>query len=532
MREKYLKQIKKINIEIDNILDKDDIDFEMLDIKEAQIDNLNNRILKLNKNKEDNKETFIEEDLNNDKIVTELLTNDNIKLWDDEKVIKYVEDQNYYYVAESKGGVIYRYNEDESEWQVMNIKPVQELFKATKIDVITYDSRKKEGEQEVIKKENIITEYIRRKVPYNGSTCKFNKYYGNALNIASKPKIKAIKGDVKPYLDLIDIMFNIEKNEVKDSYLDFIAHMFQKPYERPLVSWTLRGAMGSYKNYNIDLVGQILQGAVYETSNIDSLLTGQFNSHLEGKLLIIADEVLWGGDKKLEGSMKDFVTKKHIWIERKGFEKYKRDFVSRLIMTSNSDFTNSATLDERRSNVITINENLSKKYRKNNPNSEEAIIGERFEKWIKENKDHLSNIYYYFLNREIDYKNLVEIVRTKELKIQQKKHLGTIYEWLEDAIENDNFYNMNNSAYGYRKEEDSIKISLTNFKSSYNDFIKDNNIKYNLLNGLELVRKFEKMMEKFDIKTKTFALNNNSFKGYYLNGGFSNFKDMLESIFE
>lgn len=526
MIEKYNKQIEKLNKEIDNILNKEEIDFDMLDKKEAQVKQLNDRISK--NNTPITSETLSEE---MDIEVEETKIKDDVTLWDDEKVIKFVEDQNYYYVAETTNGVMYRLNDESNEWQAMNIKPVTEIFKKTRIDVLSYDNRKSEGNQEVIKKENIITEYIKRKVPYIGTVCKFDEYKGKGLNIAAKPIMKPIEGDVKPYLDLIDIMFNTEVKEVKNSYLDFIAHMFQKPHERPLVSWTLRGTMGSYKNYNIDLIGQILSGAVYETSNIDDLLTGKFNSHLDGKLLIIADEVLWGGDKKLEGSMKDFVTKKSIWVERKGFEKYKRDFVPRLFMTSNSDYTNSATLDERRSNVITINENLSKKYRKSNPKSDEAVIGKLFEEWVKGNKKHLENIYYYFMNRKIDYKNITEIVKTNELKVQQKKHLGPIYDWLEDSIENKCFYYMCDNTHGYHTNEEYIKISTVNFKLSYSNFIKDNEIRYNQLNGLELVKTFEKLFSEYNIKRKTISIKSEKLNGYYINGDFENFKELLESIF-
>jgi hypothetical protein len=522
MKKIYEKKVKELENEVLEILNSDDIDFDLLEKKELQMKTLQSRLESY-----DNKKTEIISEIKENK--EEEIEDTQYIFWSDEDVIDYVESKGYYYVAESKGGVIYTKKKDE--WVVMNIKPVQELFKKTTIDVKKFDNRKKNGEQETITKENIITEYVKRKTPYNGTVCEFNTYYGNALNIAPKIEIESKKGNIKPYLDLIDIMFKNEDEKVKESFLDFIADIFQNPNRRPLVSWTLRGDMGSYKNFIMKLIEDILNDAVYKTSNIGSLLNDGFNSYLEGKLLIVADEVLWGGDKKMEGSMKDFITKDVIWIERKGYERYKRNFVARLFMTSNSDFTNSATLDERRSNVLTINTNLSMKKRKDNPNSEESIVANNFEKWVKEDKNIKESLYYYFLNRKINDNNMIEIVRTNELKNQKKLYMGTFYNWIKESIDNENFVNIYDGDNEYKVSKNNIKISTRVLKQSYSNFIKENEIKYNILNGLELVKKFEEIFNKIDLKRKTISLNGKKFNGYNINYSFEELQEILEEIF-
>lgn len=137
--------------------------------------------------------------------------------------------------------------------------------------------------------------------------------------------------------------------------IGYLAHLFQRPWERPGVALVLRGTKGVGKNAFVDTIGHLL-GANYLLTSKQRYLTGQFNSHLQNLLMFTLDEAFWSGAKDIEGILKDLITGTHHVIERKGLEPYRVDNCLRLVILGNEDWLVPASDDERRYAVLDVGE--------------------------------------------------------------------------------------------------------------------------------------------------------------------------------
>jgi len=135
--------------------------------------------------------------------------------------------------------------------------------------------------------------------------------------------------------------------------LGFLAHLFQRPWEKPRVALVLRGLKGVGKNFFVEIIGYLLGRHFLLTSN-KRHLTGHFNSHFERCLLFCLDEAFWSGDKQAESTLKDLITGTDHFIERKGHEPYRVANKMRVIIIGNDDRLVPATPDERRYAVFDV----------------------------------------------------------------------------------------------------------------------------------------------------------------------------------
>lgn len=135
--------------------------------------------------------------------------------------------------------------------------------------------------------------------------------------------------------------------------LGYFAHLIQKPWEKPLVALVFRGQKGSGKNALIERIGDLL-GHHFLVASDPRYLTGNFNSHLENKLLLVLDEAFWSGDPKADAILKNLVTGKKHLIEYKGKEPYTVDNRTRVAILGNEDWLVPASEDERRYAVFDV----------------------------------------------------------------------------------------------------------------------------------------------------------------------------------
>ena len=67
-------------------------------------------------------------------------------------------------------------------------------------------------------------------------------------------------------------------------------------------------------------------------------LTGNFNGHFDGVILVVAEEAFWSGDKSAAGVLKDYISSDSITIERKGLDIVIRSNYMRFIFISNENW--------------------------------------------------------------------------------------------------------------------------------------------------------------------------------------------------
>ncbi|MGZ8364782.1 MAG: DUF5906 domain-containing protein [Nitrospira sp.] len=143
-------------------------------------------------------------------------------------------------------------------------------------------------------------------------------------------------------------------NETWYKYLvSWMAHMIQKPAELASVAVVLRGDPGVGKSFLPNHLG-VLLGYHYIHISSSKHLVGNFNAHLQDKLLVFSDEAIWSGDKQSQSTLKTLITERTRIIERKGFDAVSMPNYTRLIMASNDEQVIHAQGHERRYFVLTV----------------------------------------------------------------------------------------------------------------------------------------------------------------------------------
>lgn len=137
--------------------------------------------------------------------------------------------------------------------------------------------------------------------------------------------------------------------------LGWLAHMIQKPEEKPGVAIVARGRKGAGKDSLFTYVGGLFPNH-YITIGNQEQMTGKFNAHQEKCLLLHVQEGFWAGDKRQEGALKYLITSDDVMIEPKGINAFPIKSVLRLFMSSNERWVVPATEDERRFFVLNVSD--------------------------------------------------------------------------------------------------------------------------------------------------------------------------------
>ena len=130
--------------------------------------------------------------------------------------------------------------------------------------------------------------------------------------------------------------------------MDYFSHIIQKPHVKTGVLLALKSKQGAGKGIVLDYLAKIIGDAHYAQNSNANFLFGDFNGQLEGKILVNLDEAFWGGDKKLEGVVKNKITETRQTINKKYKENYMIDDYANYIITTNNDWFAGTTEDDRR----------------------------------------------------------------------------------------------------------------------------------------------------------------------------------------
>ena len=91
--------------------------------------------------------------------------------------------------------------------------------------------------------------------------------------------------------------------ELYEWLLDWMAHLFQFPQEKPGTAVVLTGGQGAGKS----IVGNVLKkllGRYHVVAEKSEHVVGRFNDHLEDCLRLQCEEAFWGGSKQAAGALK------------------------------------------------------------------------------------------------------------------------------------------------------------------------------------------------------------------------------------
>jgi len=133
----------------------------------------------------------------------------------------------------------------------------------------------------------------------------------------------------------------------------WMAHLVQRPFEKPGTAIVLRGTEGIGKGIFASALVKLC-GAHGLHVTQPKQLTGNFNSHMASKLLVFADEVTWGGRRLEEGVLKAMITEESVLLEPKGVDAFPARSFCRVVVSSNNDWVVPAGRTARRFLVLDV----------------------------------------------------------------------------------------------------------------------------------------------------------------------------------
>jgi len=140
----------------------------------------------------------------------------------------------------------------------------------------------------------------------------------------------------------------------------YLAHMIQKPWERPLTAIGIYSKQGAGKGAFVGAVGSLLGPHYNETLKMEDVV-GKFTGGIRGIILGFLDEASWGGDKSKAGELKRTITSTQDRIELKGKDSANVPSYKRLFFASNTPYYYHADPDDRRLLPLEPNEQIINK---------------------------------------------------------------------------------------------------------------------------------------------------------------------------
>ncbi len=132
-----------------------------------------------------------------------------------------------------------------------------------------------------------------------------------------------------------------------DYLIRYMAHMIQRPEEKPGVMLVLLGGQGSGKGVYFSLLKAIWPRTTLQVADIDQVI-GRFNASLERNFIVCMDEALFAGDRKSMDRLKSTVTEPTIQIEQKYQPSRVIESVHRFFAASNHEHFGNVERDDRR----------------------------------------------------------------------------------------------------------------------------------------------------------------------------------------
>lgn len=137
--------------------------------------------------------------------------------------------------------------------------------------------------------------------------------------------------------------------------MTWLACIFQKPDYKPPTALVLLGAQGTGKSIIFEHGIAKILGPYFDTSADREDVVGRFSGHLVGKLLWVAEESLFAGDKRAMNKLKSRISSATVDVEYKGLDKFSIPSFTRFVFTSNQIHALNLESDDRRFCVLPTN---------------------------------------------------------------------------------------------------------------------------------------------------------------------------------
>ena len=260
----------------------------------------------------------------------------------------------------------------------------------------------------------------------------------------------------QPILDHIKELWCKGNEEHYNYVLNLFAHYIQKPHIKTGVLLALKSKQGGGKGIILEKLGQIIGDDHYCQNSNAKFLFGDFNGQLEGKILINLDEAFWGGDKALEGVVKNKITERRQTINKKNKENYVIDDYANYIITTNNDWFAGTSEDDRRHYCLELHNKISGRMNKKTKEYVKPVLDAPAEAF--------ANILY---NRDIsDYCPRI-FKKTDLLQEQVERNWNSVKVWFHQTLKDGGFTDKDHQEGFCPWNEVPEKVGASGYTSEY-----------------------------------------------------------------
>lgn len=174
------------------------------------------------------------------------------------------------------------------------------------------------------------------------------------LNLWSEIPCKRLKGDASKILWYIEKIICSGNKNVSDYFIQYLAHMVQKPEEKPTVVFAFVGDEGTGKGLLTEGFLRGILKSFYTSFKSMKELKKDFNLNQTRKFLTVFDEANWKKDEEVMDALKHLTGSEKMMVEEKHGGRYAIENYSRYMFTSNSDSVVKIGLKNRRFLVVKV----------------------------------------------------------------------------------------------------------------------------------------------------------------------------------
>ncbi|PIE14855.1 MAG: hypothetical protein CSA68_09300 [Rhodobacterales bacterium] len=173
--------------------------------------------------------------------------------------------------------------------------------------------------------------------PTKANPHKFNLFNGFPVQPASAGDWSLMRTHIRENLIAGNGATPEEDEYLFNYWMTWHADIFQNPSNKKGSSIAILGEQGVGKSKFYDWYRVGLGDYAIKVASKKHLV-GPFNAHLDSKLLVVAEEAFWSGDKEAASVLKDFITSETYTVERKGVDAAERRNLIRTAFVTNNDW--------------------------------------------------------------------------------------------------------------------------------------------------------------------------------------------------
>lgn len=259
----------------------------------------------------------------------------------------------------------------------------------------------------------------------------------------------------------------------------WLAHIVQRPQEKPGVAVVMKGAKGVGKDTVADYFACAIGTQYVPVIDKTEHLTGRFTAHLETALLANVQEAVWAGSRRDEGALKSLITAPTQTVERKGIDaQSSRSFV-RVLITSNADWVVPASNDERRWFVLDI------KSKKREPDYYRALRNEM-------DGDGPAALLHFLMSLDLSEFDVRDVPQTSGLMGQKLSSLRNIERWWFELLCNETLPGVMPDV-DFVWDESGTAIKCDTLRQSYSAWISENQFQGEKLSQVQFGHRLKAM---------------------------------------